>query len=108
MKTFFKSIVITALILTGTVHAQDSLSSKEYFSFEEIYQQEITVEYATKRFNSLDGVQIAYYDFKPEKETKATLVFIHGGGASSSFLAANNEGKTTERIPHVSIHTFSC
>ena len=30
------------------------------------------------------------------------------GGASSSFLAANNEGKTTGTIPHVSIHTFSC
>ena len=30
------------------------------------------------------------------------------GGASSSFLAAYNEGKTIGTMPHVSIQTFSC
>ncbi|MGH1339453.1 MAG: alpha/beta hydrolase [Aureispira sp.] len=61
------------------------LAQKKYFSFDEIHQKNVPAnyQYETKRFNSFDNVQIAYYVFNPKEEAIASLVFIHGGGANS-------------------------
>jgi len=85
MKNFILSFTLLFFLLPGLLLAQDENSStQKYFAFGEIYNQEINVDYSTKRLNSFDGVQIAYYQFEPDTTSIATLVFIHGGGAASS------------------------
>lgn len=55
----------------------------EPFSFTSM-QQAVSVDIPEKQLiQSHDGTSLAYYPFLSEKEAKATVVFIHGGGAHS-------------------------
>ena len=81
MKILLKINIIAFMLLSIQGVAQD----QKYFSFTEVYEemQKETFTYKTKRFNSFDSTQIAYYEFKTEGSSLANLVFIHGGGANS-------------------------
>ena len=79
-----RNILIVLLFIPLFLFSQNQTKNK-YFSFEEIYQEtsKTNYQYESKRFNSFDSVQIAYYEFAPKEKAIACLVFLHGGGANS-------------------------
>ncbi|MGB2129440.1 MAG: alpha/beta hydrolase [Flavicella sp.] len=81
MKIVLKITSIVSMLLAMKGSAQN----EKYFSFTEVYEEmaKDTFHYKTKRFNSFDSIQIAYYEFKAKGTSIANLVFIHGGGANS-------------------------
>ena len=57
---------------------------KDPFSFIELNTEPVSVIIAPSYFKASDNATLAYFDYKPEKASNQTLIFIHGGGACSS------------------------
>jgi acylglycerol lipase len=101
MKILLKINIVVLMLLSVKGIAQD----QNYFSFTEVYEESIkeSFEYKTKRFNSFDSTQIAYYEFKAKGNSIANLVFIHGGGANSK-LGYLKLAKTLSEQYHVTTY----
>lgn len=80
-----KIVVKITTIISMLFSVQGNAQNQQHFSFTEVYEEMVKEDfhYKTKRFNSIDSVQIAYYEFKAKEPSIANLVFIHGGGANS-------------------------
>lgn len=83
-----KNYIISLLLISGLFIMFFSncgnKQKKSSFSFNEIIEANKNIPLPKADFfKSSDGVDIAYYPFIPGKNTKAAVIFIHGGGAYS-------------------------